>query len=234
MNDRWRRARRIGWHASYTCFKPCGVRGRCLSTVTLQADGLKRCGSSISKARIRMNAHNGWGSRETLSRTVEQARSKVAEALLCGKTLLIDAPDPSMSVANEAYSYGVHAKQHRGHHMKIAVASQNRRTITEHAGRCRKFWIYRIIEDQVRDKRMLELPKEQSFHDSPRNAPHPLDTVNVLISSGMGRGLERRLRDRGIEALVTSETDPDNAVKAYLAGTLERRELGCDDHQHPV
>ena len=39
--------------------------------------------------------------------------------------------------------------------MKIAVASQNRRDITEHAGRCRKFWIYRIAEQQIMDKALL-------------------------------------------------------------------------------
>jgi predicted Fe-Mo cluster-binding NifX family protein len=47
--------------------------------------------------------------------------------------------------------------------MKIAVASQNRHQITEHAGRCRKFWIYEISHDAVTRKELLELPKEQSY-----------------------------------------------------------------------
>jgi hypothetical protein len=28
--------------------------------------------------------------------------------------------------------------------MKIAVTSQNRKTITSHAGKCRKFWVYEV------------------------------------------------------------------------------------------
>jgi len=104
--------------------------------------------------------------------------------------------------------------------MKIAVASQNRREVTGHTGRCRKFWVYRIEQARVRDRALLELPREQAFHESAPHQPHPLDGVDVLISGGMGTGLMRRLAARGIEGLVTSETDPDTAVASYLAGRL--------------
>ena len=104
--------------------------------------------------------------------------------------------------------------------MIIAVASQNRREVTGHTGRCRRFWTYQIEEGEVRSKSLLELPREQSFHESPPGAPHPLDGAEVLITGGMGPGLERRLKARGIRALVTSETDPDRAVATFLGGKL--------------
>jgi predicted Fe-Mo cluster-binding NifX family protein len=104
--------------------------------------------------------------------------------------------------------------------MKIAVASQNRHAITEHAGRCRKFWIYAIEEGTVARKELLELPKEQSFHESSPYAPHPLDDVQVLIAGNFGTGLLGRLATMGIEPIVTPETDPDHAVTAYLDGSL--------------
>ncbi|HKJ10336.1 MAG TPA: NifB/NifX family molybdenum-iron cluster-binding protein [Gammaproteobacteria bacterium] len=104
--------------------------------------------------------------------------------------------------------------------MEIAIASQNRRTITDHTGRCRRFWIYHVERDPIQDKRLKELPKEQSLHATSPNAPHPLDGVDVLICRGMGEGLQRRLAPRGIRALVTTETDPDRAVTAFLANTL--------------
>ncbi len=103
--------------------------------------------------------------------------------------------------------------------MRIAVASQNRKAVTGHAGKCRRFWVYEIEELAVKGRNLLELPKEQSFHES-HGGPHPLDGVSVLITGGMGSGLQSRLRRRGIEALVTTETDPDRAVAAHLAGTL--------------
>ncbi len=118
--------------------------------------------------------------------------------------------------------------------MKIAVTSQNRRTITEHAGKCRKFWVYDIEEGQVAGKTLLELPIEQSFHESSPHEPHPLDVVQVLITSGMGPGLQRRLAAKGITALMTAETDPDQAIAAYLQGTLAVGAGSCDhsSHQH--
>lgn len=104
--------------------------------------------------------------------------------------------------------------------MKIAVASQNRRSVTGHAGKCRKFWLYAIEAGAVKGKTLLELPREQSFHEHLGAEPHPLAGVQALITGGMGEGLARRLAGMGIEGLVTPETDPDLAVAAYLAGTL--------------
>ncbi len=119
--------------------------------------------------------------------------------------------------------------------MKIAVTSQNRRTITEHAGKCRKFWVYDIDQGQTISKTLLELPLEQSFHESSPHEPHPLDGVQVLIAASMGPGLSQRLSAKGIMALMTSETDPDQAVAAYVQGTLTGGAGSCDhgaDHQH--
>ncbi len=116
--------------------------------------------------------------------------------------------------------------------MKIAVTSQNKREITEHAGRCRKFWIYDVVDNEVKDKTLLELSKDHSFHESSPHEPHPLDDVQVFITASMGMGLVQRLKVKGIEALMTHEKEPDTAVAAYLAGTLERVEPG--HHHHPV
>jgi predicted Fe-Mo cluster-binding NifX family protein len=114
--------------------------------------------------------------------------------------------------------------------MKIAVASQNRREITGHTSRCRKFWIYSIENDAIAGREMLELPKEQSFHDSPPWEPSPLDDVKVLIAGGMGTGLARRLQQKNIQAVLTKETDPDQAVKDFLNGTLKTEPF--EPHQH--
>ena len=105
--------------------------------------------------------------------------------------------------------------------MKIAVTSQNRKSITEHAGRCRKFWIFVTENNKIVDKQLLELPKEQAFHESSPHEPHPLDDIDVLIAGGLGQGLVRRLARKDIKGLVTMESDPEKAVLLYLNGSLE-------------
>ena len=117
--------------------------------------------------------------------------------------------------------------------MKIAVTSQNRKTITSHAGKCRKFWVYEVVDREVKTRNLLELPIEQSFHESNHAAPHPLNVVNVLICGGLGAGLQNRLKQKGILAVATAETDPDQAVAAWLACSLvELAPDAHDGHEH--
>ena len=109
------------------------------------------------------------------------------------------------------------ARRAPGDTLRIAVSSQNRKTVTEHAGKCRKFWIYEIAQGKLASKTLLELPIEQSFHAAAEDQPHPLDSSHVLLTAGIGSGLQQRLLRRGIEGVLTTETDPDRAVAAYLA-----------------
>lgn len=66
----------------------------------------------------------------------------------------------------------------------------------------------------------------------PAMASLTLDAVNVLICGGMGSGLAQRLKARGIQGLVTTESDPDGAVAAYLAGRLPLGELEIHEEGH--
>ena len=125
--------------------------------------------------------------------------------------------------------------------MKIAVSSQNRKAITGHAGKCRKFWLYEVQAGQIQSKQLIELSIAESFHEvahaSRAAASHPLDGINLLITGGLGRGLQNRLKQQGIQALATAETDPDRAVAAWLDGTLveidpEAHEGGHDHPEH--
>lgn len=116
--------------------------------------------------------------------------------------------------------------------MKIAVSSQDQTHVTAHLGRCQKFWLYDVDDTTVQNKQVLQLTKDQSFHESSPKDPHPLDTVQVLISGSMGRGLARRLESKGIQPIITSETNPDRAVTAYLAGSLVVSTPEEHDHAH--
>jgi predicted Fe-Mo cluster-binding NifX family protein len=112
--------------------------------------------------------------------------------------------------------------------MKIAVTSQNRKSITEHAGRCRKFRLFEIEDGRIAGTELLEFAKEQSFHESSPHEAHPLDVVDVLISGGMGNGMIQRLRNKGVTGIITSQSDPETAVVLYLKGKLQSEE----PHEH--
>ncbi|ACJ01050.1 NifB/NifX family molybdenum-iron cluster-binding protein [Rhodospirillum centenum] len=120
--------------------------------------------------------------------------------------------------------------------MQVAVASQNFRTITPHAGKTRRFLLFSVQPgmEPVETGR-LDLPREMSFHEF-AGGPHPLDAVDVIIAGSAGPRFAARMRDRGITAVATTETDPRAAIAAFLAGTLRAaghvHEDECQDHHH--
>ncbi len=120
--------------------------------------------------------------------------------------------------------------------MQIAVTSQNRKTITEHAGSCRNFWIYRVDQGKVASKELIELAMDQSLHASHHELADPLLAINVLITRSMGTGLYHRLKQQGILPIVTTEENPEEAIAAFLENRLVVRALdtmhSCEDHHH--
>ena len=108
------------------------------------------------------------------------------------------------------------ARKMKADALRIAVSSQNRRTVTDHAGRCRKFWVYEIRQNKVDNKTLRELSMEQTLHSAQLGEDHPLDDVHVLITAGMSPYLFQRLQRGGIKPFVTDEADPDKAVQMLL------------------
>lgn len=102
--------------------------------------------------------------------------------------------------------------------MKIGITSQNFRTITGHAGKTRRFLIYTPDDKGMPvESDRLDLPKEMSMHEF-RGISHPLDELDILITGSCGEGFIRRMGDKGIRVIATSETDPIKAASMVLAG----------------
>lgn len=101
--------------------------------------------------------------------------------------------------------------------LTIAVSSQNRKQVTQHAGKCRKFWLYHVVDNKTLDKTLIEMTKEQSFSATKEALPAPLQGIDVLITGGCGEGLPKRLAKFGIKTYVTETLALDEAVAAYLA-----------------
>lgn len=118
--------------------------------------------------------------------------------------------------------------------MQIAVTSQNRRTISAHAGKCRHFWIYQVEEGALQSRKPLEISQQATFHANRDVFPDALANINVLITAGLGNSLYLRLRQRGILPIVTGESDPDQAISAYLNNELTPLSVihNNDCHKH--
>lgn len=104
--------------------------------------------------------------------------------------------------------------------MRIAVTSQNYRTITGHAGKTRRFL---ILEADGRSEPIeidrLDLPPNMSMHDY-QGDDHPLFELglDVVITQSAGRGFIQRLSHHGIQVHATSLTDPRDAANTLAAG----------------
>ncbi|HEX7319275.1 MAG TPA: NifB/NifX family molybdenum-iron cluster-binding protein [bacterium] len=128
--------------------------------------------------------------------------------------------------------------------MKIAIASDDGKTISSHFGRTRGFVIFEIEgmeikKQEYRDNTFTGHARglEGSNHSFDRHAPilEALSDCGVVISHGMGRRIYDDLSNAKIEAFITEIEDVENALKLFLNGNLVNRpELGCSHNEPEV
>lgn len=124
--------------------------------------------------------------------------------------------------------------------MKIAIASDDEKTISSHFGRTRGFAVFNIEGGAVTSKeyrpntftghaRGLEGNHHADHHGPILNA---LSDCKAVISNGMGRRIYDDLQSIGIEVFITDERDVESALKLYLSGKLiDKPEKSCH-HKH--
>nr|WP_319483252.1 NifB/NifX family molybdenum-iron cluster-binding protein [uncultured Cohaesibacter sp.] len=118
--------------------------------------------------------------------------------------------------------------------MKIAVSSQNFRTVTNHAGKARRFLVYTVGEDlQPVETDRIDMPKEMSMHEFGNSSGvHPLDAVDVVLSASFGAGFARRMQARGVIASITDKTEPLDAVREFMMNGQTLPQLCECNHDH--
>ena len=105
--------------------------------------------------------------------------------------------------------------------MKIAVTSQNFRSVTGHAGKSRRFILFDVgAPRDTPGVTHLDLPLEMSFHEF-AGGEHPLDDVDVILTASAGPGFVAKLAQRGIRVVTCGESDPHQAVQDYLRGEIK-------------
>lgn len=102
--------------------------------------------------------------------------------------------------------------------MKLAIALQADATISRHFGRSSGFFVYDIDEDRILSRQDRKVADEGG-HSALIAAIEDCDT---MLCGGIGEHTADALRTRGINPLVTLDSDlaPDEAVRRLLIGTL--------------
>ncbi len=105
--------------------------------------------------------------------------------------------------------------------MKIAVTSQNFRTITGHAGKARRFLVFDLDQQGGGGEvDRIDLPMGMAFHDFKGDGPHPIDRVEVVVTAGCGDAFFERMERRGIRVVATAANDPLSAAQAVARGEV--------------
>jgi len=120
---------------------------------------------------------------------------------------------------------------------KIAIASDDEKTIAPHFGRTRGFVVFEVEGKEIKGREYRTNTftghargLEGAGQELDRHAPilNALKDCKSVISHGMGRRIYEDLKGAGIEVFITEETDVSRALCLYLGGKLiDRPEMGC-------
>lgn len=106
----------------------------------------------------------------------------------------------------------------------VAITSQNRKSITGHAGRCRNFFVYTIENDSIVKKELLELTSGETLHEvfhGIKPTHSVLFDVDILLTGGIGNGAIQKLAINNVTCYTVQEKDPDEAINKLMKGVLE-------------
>ncbi len=125
--------------------------------------------------------------------------------------------------------------------MKVAVITDDGKTISRHFGRARYYQVVEIQNGEIigremrdkighsqyahREQRHVDPTKgsgmDPASHSKHERMAETISDCNALICGGMGRGAYQSMETFGIKPLVTQIKDIDEAIDAYLQGNLK-------------
>ena len=119
----------------------------------------------------------------------------------------------------------------------VAVAVDNTGKVEGHAGRAEYWQVYALVDDQVPqrvwDIRLTAAGCLHEWHVRDPSNGHPLHAVDVALAGSAGDGVIRRLALQGTRLLLTSATDPWQALLAWQVNRLPPDNPHTPDCLHP-
>ena len=111
--------------------------------------------------------------------------------------------------------------------MRIAVASRDGKTVSGHIGKCPNWIVFEVTFSETDEKDLviteverITLPKELIFHHYKDDRPHPLNECAAVIGKSCGESFKTKMDKRGIDTVMTAETDPTKAVIDYANNSI--------------
>ena len=112
--------------------------------------------------------------------------------------------------------------------MKVAVTYEDG-NVFQHFGRTQSFKIYEVEDKQIVSSEVIG--NDGAGHEALADVLRTRG-IDVLICGGLGEGAKAALAAVGVEVISGAQGDADEAVRAYLNGTLESQGVNCDHHDH--
>lgn len=124
--------------------------------------------------------------------------------------------------------------------MKIALITDDGKTISQHFGRAQHYLVATIENGQIINREMRDKLGHSHFSNQPHEEgkpgqPHGMDAAShdkhlqmteaindceALLCRGMGRGAYESMKARNIRPFVTDIADVDEAIMAYASGQI--------------
>lgn len=129
--------------------------------------------------------------------------------------------------------------------MKIAIVSDDGKTISRHFGRAAYYLIFHIEDGEITGKEQRAKPGHNQFaHQHHHEHGHeihlheqghgmdaqsadkhnqmldPVADCAAVIAGGMGMGAYRSIEQANMRPFITTLRDAEEAARAYIAGTL--------------
>ncbi len=119
--------------------------------------------------------------------------------------------------------------------MKIAIASDDRITVTQHFGRTRGFVVVTLdgetdSREYVENRHTQHVLGEEHNHTSQPQHAHghshdgilrALEGCSMVVAGGMGRRLRDDMDRVGVSAVITDQQTVDGVISALKAGSLQ-------------
>ena len=176
--------------------------------------------------------------RTTVQRIYENARKKLALALVEGRPLRIGGGDYRLCDGHESCGHDEcfkrtyhqqYEKKKGADTMRIAVAYENGQ-IFQHFGHTEQFKLYEAADGKIVHAEVVDT--NGSGHGALAGFLMQ-NGVDTLICGGIGGGAQAALAEAGIKLYGGVSGDADAAVSALLSGSLGYDpNVHCDHHDH--